>query len=91
MQDSKKWQERWQKSWHKSTLKAHCHIHNTDANHQKKNFLKVLSLSCCCLEPSLKPVLLAIYLVRPDNESRRGVSLSIQPYNGTRVLSLKVL
>jgi len=36
--------------------KAHCHIHKTHANHQKKNFF--LNLSCCCLETGLKPVLL---------------------------------
>jgi len=33
--------KRWQKSWQKKyTKKAHCHLHYTHANHQKKNFLK---------------------------------------------------
>jgi len=48
----------------KHTKKAHCHIQNIHANHQKKNFLKhILNLSFCCLETGLKPVFLLIYLV----------------------------
>jgi len=42
----------------KYTKKAHCHLHNTHANHQKKNFLKHI----------LEPVLLLSW-----NQSKTGL------------------
>jgi len=42
----------------KHAKKAHCHIHNTHANHQKNTSLSIFpNLSCCCLETGLKPIL----------------------------------
>ncbi len=80
----KKWQKRRLNNWGKHTQKAHCHVHNTHAYHQKKNFLKhnpepVLLLSRNWSKTSLIKEIVKIFFTDFRMHLLRVLHLSMRP------------